>query len=86
MGGIWSCASTYLQIRLAKAETDMVPRLAGRAVVVVVDGGVVAHAAGGVGAFLREHQLGSARRTGARVWHLQRAGSGGRPTRLGHGA
>lgn len=64
----------------------MVPRLAGRTFVVVVDGGVVAHTVGRGGAFLREHQLGSARRTGARVWHLQRAGSRGRPTRLGHGA
>lgn len=86
MGRIWSCARTYLQIRLLKPETDTGPRLAGRAAVVVVDGGVVAHAARRVGAFLREHQLGSARRMGARVWHLQRAGSGGRPTRLGHGA
>lgn len=86
MGGIWSCARTYLQIRLLKPETDTGPRLAGRAVVVVVDGRVVAHAAWRVGAFLREYQLGSTGRTCTRVWHLQRAGSGGRPTGLGHGA
>lgn len=78
--------AVFVLVRLPKPETDRVPSLAGRAAVVVVDGRVVAHAVGRVGAFLGECQLGSARRTGARVWHLERGGSAGRGARLGHGA
>lgn len=83
--GNLNCVNTYVLIRLPKPETDRVPRLAWRAGA-VVDGRVVAHAAGRVGAFLRERQLGRARRTGARVCHLEWCRSAGRGARLGHRA
>lgn len=84
---VWGAipVAVFVLIRLPKPETDRVPRLAWRAGA-VVDGRVVAHAAGRVGAFLRERQLGRARRTGARVCHLEWCRSAGRGARLGHRA